>query len=61
MVAKDAEGLRAELLGGAPSSLAYESPKPPEVLAEDAEAGALALGLSPDSVRITAVEDVFAR
>lgn len=61
MVAKDAEGLRAELLGGAPSSLAYESPKPPEVLEEDAEAGALALGLSPDSVRITAVEDVFAR
>jgi len=61
MVAKDAEGLRAELLAGAPSSLAYESPKPPEVLAEDAEAGALALGLNPESVRITAVEDVFTR
>ncbi|MFN8507692.1 MAG: pitrilysin family protein [Dehalococcoidia bacterium] len=60
MVAKDAAGLRDELLSGAPSSLAYESPKPDEVLAEDAIAGALELGLSPTSVRITRIEDVFA-
>ncbi len=60
MVAKDAAGLRDELLSGARSSLAYDSPKPEDVLAEDAVAGVLELGLTPGSVRITRIEDVFA-
>lgn len=61
IVTRDAEGLRQQLLSGAPTTLTYDADKPPELLAEDRLIGARALNLRPDSVRITPSEDVFAR
>jgi zinc protease len=59
MITKDAAALREELLAAGPTLIAYESPKSAEVLAEDREIGALALGLKPEWVRVTPVEEVF--
>jgi zinc protease len=53
MVAKDAEGLRRELLSDEPTSIEYDSPKPPDIVAEDRIVGAMRLGLTEDRVRIT--------
>jgi zinc protease len=61
VVTKDAEGLKRQLLSPDPSTIAYDAPKPPEVLAEDKVIGAKKLGLTPERVRITPVADVFAR
>ena len=61
MITKDAEGLRKELLSPNPTTIAYDAPKPPEVLAEDKLIGAKKLGLTPERIRITPVADVFAR
>lgn len=60
MVAKDGAALRDQLLLKEPATIAYESPKPDELVAEDRIAGGLDLGLAPGRVRITRVEDVFA-
>jgi zinc protease len=59
-VAGDAEALRYSLLNTEPTTVVYEAPKPDGVLAEDREIGTLQLGLTPERVRITPVEDVFA-
>jgi zinc protease len=60
MVTKDAQGLKDALLRpGTP--IHYDAPKPPEVLEEDKAAAALDIGLRPEAIRITPVEDVFAR
>lgn len=59
MVTKDAEALRGQLLSAAPATIAYDAPKAPEVIAEDGVVGARALGIRPEGVRITAVEEVF--
>jgi zinc protease len=61
VVTKDAEGLKKQLLSPDPATIAYDAPKPPEVLAEDEVIGARKLGLTPERVRITPVADVFAR
>ena len=61
MVAKDAEGLRDALLKDAPSTVTYDAPKPPELLAEDKVIGAMKLGLRPEAVTIVDVEKVFAK
>ena len=61
VVTKDAEGLKKQLLSPDPSTIAYDAPKPPEVLAEDKVIGAKKLGLTPERVRIIPVADVFAR
>ena len=61
IVTKDAEGLKKQLLSPDPSTIAYDAPKPPEVLAEDKVIGAKKLGLTPERIRITPVADVFAR
>jgi len=61
VVTKDAEGLKKQLLSPDPATIAYDAPKPPEVLAEDKVIGARKLGLTPERVRITPVADVFAR
>ncbi|MFN0148471.1 MAG: M16 family metallopeptidase [Dehalococcoidia bacterium] len=60
MITKDAAGLREELLSGAFTGMSYESPKADDIVAEDREVGALALGLAAERVRVTKVEDVFA-
>jgi len=60
MLAADAEGLRAELLSSEPSTIVYDGEKPDELLAEDRIVGAYDLGLTPERIRITSVDDVFA-
>jgi len=61
VVTRDAEGLKRQLLSSEPTTIAYDSPKPPEVLAEDKVIGKRKLGLAPERVRITPVAEVFAR
>jgi len=58
IVAADAASLKDKLLSDAPSPLTYDAPKPADVLAEDKVISALRL--SPTSVRITPVDEVFA-
>ncbi len=60
MVTKDAEGLRAQLLADGFSRMTYNSEKPAELLAEDQVIGARRLGLRPEDVTVTPVEQVFA-
>jgi zinc protease len=61
MIAKEAAGLRDQLLSGAYTGIVYGSEKDESVRKEDREIGALQLGLSPDRIRVTPVDDVFAR
>jgi len=61
IITKDAEELKAMLLADQFSPIKYDSEKPKEVLAEDQVIGAMKLGLKPESVRITPVEEVFAK
>ncbi len=61
MVTKDAQALRDALTSDAFSSIQYTAEKPPELLEEDRVIGGLLLGIRPDDVKITPVEDVFAR
>lgn len=60
-VAGDAEALRDALLSTEPTTITYESPMPPDVLEEDKSVGAYDLKLAPDRIRITPIEEVFAR
>ncbi|MBK9372669.1 MAG: insulinase family protein [Holophagales bacterium] len=60
-ITKDAEGLKKQLLSSEPATIAYDAPKPPEVLAEDKIIGARKLGLTTERIRVTPVADVFAR
>ncbi len=60
IITKDAEGLRAQLLADAPSTIHYDAVKPDNLLAEDRVIGSRKLSLRPESVRITPVEEVFA-
>ena len=59
-ITKDAEGLREHLLSNEQATITYDAEKPPEILAEDREIGALNLGINPEAIRITPVEAVFA-
>jgi zinc protease len=61
MVAEDASGLRERLLADTPSAVKYDAEKPKALLDEDRAIGAMKLSLKPAAVRITPVEDVFAR
>jgi zinc protease len=60
-ITRDAQGLAAALSGDAPSTIKYDAPKPQELLDEDRVIGAVRLGLSQEAVRITPVDEVFAR
>jgi len=61
MVTKDAAALRDQLLADAPTTISYDAGKPQELLDEDRAAGAVPLSIRPDAIRITPVEEVFAR
>ena len=61
IVTKDAQGLRDALVGDAVSSIAYESPKPDDLLAEDKVIGAMKLNIKPENVKIVPVDEVFAK
>ncbi|MEX0784251.1 MAG: pitrilysin family protein [Dehalococcoidia bacterium] len=59
MITKDAAGLREELLAEGDTTMTYDSPKPDEVLAEDAVVGSRRLGVTARDVVVTPVESVF--
>jgi zinc protease len=61
IVTKDAEGLRDQLIGDAVSTIKYESEKPNELLEEDKVIGAFKLNIRPENVKITPVEEIFAK
>lgn len=59
MVTKDAEGLRSAILAGTPSPITYNSPKPPEITAEDKIIERYPIGVRPEDVRVVPVTQVF--
>ncbi len=59
-IAKDAEGLRDQLLSDQPSSIKYDAPKP-ELAEEDKVIGSYKLNIKPENVKITPVDAVFAK
>ncbi|HWL38913.1 MAG TPA: insulinase family protein [Gemmatimonadaceae bacterium] len=61
VITKDAEAFRDALLADAFSPIKYDSEKPADLLAEDKVIGARKLSIKPEKVRITPVEEVFAR
>jgi zinc protease len=60
IITKDARGLADRLVQDAFSPIKYDAEKPAELLAEDKVIGARKLGIRPDAVRVTPVEQVFA-
>ncbi|MFN8616135.1 MAG: pitrilysin family protein [Dehalococcoidia bacterium] len=60
MVAAGADALAEQLLSSSPATIAYDGEKPRELLDEDGLVGGYPLALSPERVRITPIEDVFA-
>jgi zinc protease len=60
VITKDAEAFRDLLLKDEPSSIHYDAPKP-ELAEEDRIIGSYKLGLRPENVKITPVDDVFAK
>jgi len=61
IVAKDARGLAEKLVADGFSPITYDAPKPQAVLDEDKVIGALKLGIRAEDVRITPVDEVFAK
>lgn len=61
IITKDAKGLKDQLVADAFSPIKYDAEKPKELLEEDKVIGALKLGIPPENVKITPVEEVFAK
>jgi zinc protease len=61
IVSKDAEGLKKALVSDESSPIKYDADKPQELLDEDKVIGALKLAIPAEKVRITPVDEVFAR
>jgi zinc protease len=61
IITKDAEGLKKQLLADAFSPIKYDAEKPKELLDEDKVIGARKLNIAPDRIRITPVDEVFAK
>jgi len=61
IVTKDAKGLKEKLVADTFSPITYEGEKPADLLAEDKVIGALKLGIPAEKVKITPVEEVFAK
>lgn len=61
IVAKDAQALRDALVADSFSPIHYEGEKPAALRAEDKVIGRLLLGIRPEAVTITPVDEVFAR
>ena len=61
IVTKDAAGLKEKLLSDAVSTIKYDSEKARAVYQEDKVIGAFKLGMKPEKVTISPVEDVFAK
>jgi zinc protease len=61
MITKDGKALRDRLVSDTPSAVKYDAAKPQDLLDEDKAIGATKLAIAPEKVRITPVDDVFAR
>jgi zinc protease len=61
IITKDASGLRDALVAEGFSAIKYDADKPAELLAEDKVIGARKLGITPEKVKVTPVEEVFAK
>jgi len=61
IVTKDAEDLKKRLISDEFSPIKYDGEKPKELLDEDKVIGALKLNIPADKVKITPVDEVFAR
>jgi zinc protease len=61
IITKDAAGLRDQLLKDELSTIAYDSPKPADIVDEDKIIGVYKLNLKPENITITPVDDVFAK
>jgi zinc protease len=61
IITKDAKGLKDKLVSDAFSPISYDAEKPDELLAEDKVIGARKLAIPVAKVKITPVEDVFAK
>jgi zinc protease len=61
IITKDAAGLKDALASDRFSPIRYDGEKPPALLAEDMVIGALPLKIASDRIRITPIEEVFAR
>ncbi len=61
IITKDAQGLKEKLVADAFSPIKYDAEKPAALLEEDKVIGALKLDIRPEAVRITPVDDVFAK
>ena len=59
MITKDAESLRDAIVKGTPSPITYNSPKPPDLLAEDKVIEKYKINVRPDQVVIVPVDKVF--
>jgi zinc protease len=59
IVTGDAAGLRDALASGRPRPITYPSPKPPEILSEDAEIAAYPLEIAADRIAIVPVAEIF--
>jgi zinc protease len=59
IVTQHAKAFRDELLSGAPSAIKYDSPKPPEVLAEDKQIDGLKLPLTEADTRLIDTNQLF--
>jgi zinc protease len=61
IVTGDAAGLRAALAADRPSPLDYPSPKPQEILAEDAQIAVYPLAIAAERIAVIPVTGVFER
>ena len=61
IVTKDAKGLADKLVADELSPITYDAPKDAKLLEEDKVIGALKLGIKPENVKITPVDEVFAK
>jgi zinc protease len=61
MITKDAAALADQLAKDVAPPIEYEAAKPQEVLDEDRAIAAVKLGIRPEAVRITPVDEVFAK
>jgi zinc protease len=61
IITKDAKDLKARLVADEFSPIKYDAEKPKELLDEDKVIAALKLNIKPEDVKITPVDDVFAK
>ena len=61
IITKDAAALHDALVADGFSPIKYDADKPAEILAEDKVIGARKLGLSAERVKVTPIEEVFAK